>query len=143
MKNAICSTIGCVGSVIAGAFGGMDSAIITLLLFMAIDYISGLLLAGVFHKSKKSESGALESRAGWKGLIKKGMTLVFVIVANRLDMQIGTSYIRDGVCIAFIVNELLSIIENAGLMGIPIPAIITNAIDVLKERSDSSENNQD
>lgn len=141
MKNAICSAAGAVGSVIAGAFGGLDSAVVTLLIFMAIDYISGLVVAGVFHQSKKTESGALESRAGWKGLIKKGMTLLFIVIANRLDMQIGTTYIRDGVCIAFIANELLSIIENAGLMGIPIPAVITNAIDVLKKGGEKNENN--
>ena len=101
---------------------------------MLIDFISGLIVAGIFHKSKKSESGALESRAGWKGLIKKGMTLLIVVVANRLDIQLGTTYIRDAVCIAFICNEVISIIENAGLMGLPIPAVITNAIELLKNK---------
>ena len=65
------------------------------------------------------------------------MTLLIVVIANRLDMQLGTSYIRDSVCIAFIVNECLSIIENAGLMGCPIPAPIKNAIEVLKNKDNS------
>ena len=134
MKAWIMSALGVIGSFIAGAFGGWDASIITLLICMGIDYISGLVVAGIFHKSKKSENGALESRAGWKGIFKKGMTLLIVIVANRLDMQIGVTYIRDAVCIAFITNEVLSIVENAGLMGIPIPSVITKAIEVLKSK---------
>lgn len=84
MKEGICTGIGVVGSLIASAFGGWDAALITLILFMAIDYISGLLVAGVFHNSKKTETGTLESRAGWKGLCRKGMTLLFVLIAYRL-----------------------------------------------------------
>lgn len=132
MKNTFIVTFGVVGSVLSAAVGGFDSTIVTLLLFMLIDYCSGMVVAGVFHASKKTESGTLESRAGWKGLCKKCMTLVFIIIGQRLDIEMGTTYIRDGVCIAFISNELLSIIENAGLMGVPIPQIIVNAIDVLK-----------
>ena len=52
------------------------------------------------------------------------MTLLFVLVAYRLDLAIGVDYIRDAVIIGFIANELISIVENAGLMGIPLPAVI-------------------
>ena len=138
MKNAIICIGGTVGSAIAALFGGWDASIITLLIFMAIDYATGLIVAGVFHKSKKTESGALESRAGWKGLIKKCVTLLFIVIAVRLDLLIGSNYIRDGVCIAFILNEVLSIVENAGLMGIPIPMIITKAIDVLQSKTEDN-----
>ena len=131
MKNVILSVIGTVGSCIAAALGGWDSAIIALLSFMAIDYITGIVVALVFHKSNKSESGGLESRAGLKGLCKKCMVLLLVVVANLLDQQMGATYIRDGVCIAFMANELLSIVENASLMGLPIPKVITDALDVL------------
>lgn len=136
MKSFFCSIMGAVGSGLAFLFGGWDSAILTLLIFMAIDYLLGILLAAVFKKSKHSETGALQSRAGWKGLVKKGVTLLMVVVGNLLDVQLGTDYIRTGVCIAFITNELISIIENAALMGIPVPGIITNAIDLLKKGSD-------
>lgn len=136
MKSYVCGVIGAVGSGLAFLFGGWDSAILTLLIFMGIDYVLGFLLAAVFKKSKHSESGALESRAGWKGLVKKGVTLLMVVVANLLDMQLHTDYIRTGVCIAFMTNELISIIENAALMGVPVPGIITNAIDLLKKGSD-------
>ena len=135
-KTAICSIIGVIGGMIASAFGGWDAALTTLVLFMVIDYISGLTVAGVFHASRKTESGTLESRAGWKGLCRKGMTLLFVLIAYRLDLAIGVSYIRDTVIIGFIANELISIVENAGLMGIPLPSVITKAIDVLTKKGD-------
>ncbi|MFG6380085.1 MAG: phage holin family protein, partial [Lachnospiraceae bacterium] len=135
MKEGICFVTGAVGSFIASLFGGFDAAMVTLLIFMAVDYISGMIVAGVFKKSQKTKNGALESGAGWKGLCRKGMTLVIVLIAVRLDMIIGTNYIRDMVCIAFIANETISIIENAGLMGVPVPAVITKAIEVLKEKS--------
>ena len=139
MKELICTAAGVTGSFIAGIFGGWSHAMTTLLILMAIDYISGLAVAGVFKKSTKTDSGALESRAGWKGLCKKGMTMLFVLIAYRLDLEIGTNYIKDAVCIGFIANELISIVENAGLMGIPIPTTITKAIDVLKNKSEESE----
>lgn len=136
MKEGLCFVTGAVGSFIASLFGGFDAAMVTLLIFMAVDYISGMIVAGVFKKSQKTKNGALESGAGWKGLCRKGMTLVIVLIAVRLDMVIKTNYIRDMVCIAFIANETISIIENAGLMGVPVPAVITKAIEVLKEKSE-------
>lgn len=136
MKTGICAAIGSIGGLIAGFFGGWSAALTTLVIFMAIDYFSGLTVAGIFHKSNKTENGALESKAGWKGLCRKGMTFLIVLVACRLDIVIGTSYIKDAVCIAFIANETISIIENAGLMGVPIPKVITNAIDLLKQKGD-------
>lgn len=136
MREMICTIAGAVGGAIAWALGGWDASLVTLILFMAIDYISGLIVAGVFHKSKKTDSGALQSRAGWKGLCKKGMTLLFVLIANRLDIAIGSTYIRDAVIIGFITNELISIIENAGLMGIKLPTVITKAIDILTEKAE-------
>ena len=138
MKNTIfVSIVGSVGRLVASIFGGWTTALTTLLIFMAIDYVTGLITAGVFHKSQKTETGALESRAGFKGLCRKGMILLMVFVGHRLDMAVGGSYIRDAVCIAFIVNETISIIENAGLMGVPIPAVLTNAIDLLKKKGEN------
>ena len=137
MKEGICTGIGVVGGVIASLFGGWDAALITLVIFMGIDYITGLIVAGVFHNSGKSENGTLESLAGWKGLCRKGVTLLVVLVACRLDLVMGSNFIRDAVVIAFIANETISIIENAGLMGIPIPAVITKAIEVLKNKAES------
>ena len=134
MKNGICAAVGVVGGFVASLFGGWDAALTTLLLFMVIDFISGLVVAGVFHNSTKSETGTLQSFAGWKGLCRKCMTLLFVLIAYRLDLAIGVNYIRDTVIIGFIANELISIIENAGLMGLPLPEVITQAIDILKKK---------
>ena len=136
MKNGIMIGIGTVGSFVASFFGGWTASLTTLLIFMLIDYVTGLIVAGVFHNSKKTDSGALESRAGFKGLFRKGMILLLVLVGYRLDLAIGTSYIRDAICIAFIANETISIIENAGLMGIKIPAVLENAIDILKKKGE-------
>ena len=137
MKEGICFGVGVVGSAIASLFGGWDAALVTLLIFMGVDYLTGLIVAGVFHQSPKSDGGALESRAGWKGLCRKGVTLLIVLVGCRLDVVMGSNFIRDTVVIAFIANETLSIIENAGLMGLPIPAVITKAIEVLKKKAES------
>ena len=134
MKNWLCTLIGIVGSAIAALFGGFDKGMITLFCFMAIDYFTGLIVAGIFHRSGKSKNGALDSRAGWKGLAKKCMILVFVFIGYRLDILMESDYIRNAIIIAFICNELISIIENAGLMGVPIPKVIINAIDVLKKK---------
>ena len=138
MKNSQIASmiIGVLGAVVTTFFGGWTAGMTTLLLFMAIDYVAGLVVAGIFKQSKKSESGALESRAGWKGLSRKCMTLLFVMIAYRLDLLIGTEYIRDAVVIGFCANELISIVENAGLMGIPLPKVITRALDVLRDKAE-------
>lgn len=135
MKSTLLSAIGVIGAGVSYLVGGFDSTVTALLMFMAIDFVTGLIVGGVFHKSPKTETGTLESKAGWKGLCKKGVVLFFVFIGTQLDILLTTEYIRDGVCIAFIVNELLSIIENAGLMGVPIPKILANAIEILKSKS--------
>lgn len=137
MKEMILTVTGCLGAAIAAIFGGWSAGLTTLIIFMAVDYATGLIVAGVFHRSPKSDGGALESRAGWKGLVRKGVTLLIVLIACRLDVMLGVTYIRDAVVIAFIVNESLSILENAGLMGVPIPAAITKAIELLKDKSET------
>lgn len=136
IKTIAISTIGVIGGAIANLLGGFDMALQTLIIFMAIDYGTGLVVAGVFNKSGKSENGALESRAGWKGLCRKGMTLLIVLVSTQLDKLTGNTFIRDAVIIGYIANESLSIIENAGLMGLPVGKTLTNAIDILKQRAE-------
>ena len=129
--------IGVIGSTIAALFGGWDAALVTLVIFMGVDYLTGLVVAGVFHNSEKTENGALESRAGWKGLCRKGVTLLVVLVSCRLDLVIGSNFIRDAVVIAFIANETISIVENAGLMGVPIPGVVVRAIEILKKKAEA------
>ena len=142
MKNVIISAVGVVGSFLASCFGGWTESLTTLLIFMGIDFLTGFICAAVFHKSQKTETGALESKASFKGLCRKGVILLIVLVGHRIDLAIGASYVRDAVCIAFIVNETLSIVENAGLMAVPIPKVITNAIEILKKKgADKNEQN--
>ena len=131
-KNIICTATGLIGAAAAQLAGGWSGAITTLLILMALDYITGFAAAAVFHNSSKSESGRLESRAGWKGLTRKGMTLAIVLAAYRLDLLLGTAYIKDAVIIAFCANEMISLLENAGLMGVPIPDAVKDAIELLK-----------
>jgi toxin secretion/phage lysis holin len=139
MKTALCTAAGVLGGTIAAAFGGWNSSLTTLIIFMAIDYVTGLIVAGVFKKSGKSGTGGLESGAGWKGISKKGAALLVVLVAARLDITLGVDYCRTTAVIGYIANELISITENAGLMGVPIPAKIVKAIDVLKKQTEGEE----
>ena len=139
IKEILTAGVGALGGLMSWLYGGFGDAMLVLIVFIALDYMTGLIVAGVFHKSSKSETGALESKAGWKGLCRKGVSLLVVLVACRLDAIIGSSFVRDATVIAFICNETISIIENAGLMGVPIPEALTKAVDVLKQRAEKTE----
>lgn len=134
MKEKLCFVLGAVGAWIAGLFGGWNSAMTTLLIFMCVDYVTGLIVAAT-GKSLKSKSGGLSSKVGLIGLAKKFMLMLMLLVACRLDMLIGTNYIKDLACIAFIINETISITENVGLF-IDIPPIFYKAIDILKAKEE-------
>ena len=127
--------IGAIGGVFVTLFGDWNVALTVLCICMGIDYITGLVVAGVFHASPKSEGGGLDSNAGWKGLIRKVATLVIILVAHFVDLLIGTEYIRDAVVVAFTVNEILSILENCALMGVPIPQVLLRGIDILHQQA--------
>jgi len=136
IKTGALSIIGALGAVITTLFGGWDTGLATLVLFMTVDYVTGLIVAGVFQNSNKTENGALESKAGWKGLCRKGTTLLIVLVACRLDLMLGSNYIRDAVIIGFVFNESISILENVGLMGVDLPPVLVKAIDILKNKTE-------
>ena len=140
IKKAVFGIIGVVGSVIANALGGWDMFLQVLIGCMAVDFVSGLIVAGVFKKSNKTETGALASNASWRGLAKKGMTLLIIYVATLVDKAAGTNIIRNAVIIGYIANEALSILENAGLMGLWVPQILKDAIDVLRKKSEGGNN---
>ena len=139
MKIKIISALGIVGGAVSQILGGWESSLVTLLIFMGCDYITGLLVAGVFHSSRKTENGALESRAGLKGLIRKGAMLLMVLIAYRLDLLAGTTMIKDAVCIALCVNEGLSIIENVGLMGVKYPPVLVKALEMLQKEANTDD----
>lgn len=136
MKQALCTAAGMIGAGISWAFGGWDAALGALLICITVDYISGSLVALVFHKSAKTETGAYNSAYGLKGLCKKGLMLLFVLVAVQMDRVLGTAYVRDAVCIGFCTNEVLSIIENLGLAGVPMPQAVIKALELLQKKAD-------
>ena len=134
VKNIIIMIFGSIGSLLSFLLGGFDSVMIALLIFMVIDFLSGLILAIVFKKSKKTESGRLSSQAGILGLTKKIFILFLVAVSTQLDIILGTTFIRDGTVIGFISMEGISIIENASLAGLPIPKVIKNALEIISKK---------
>ncbi len=139
IKTAVCALIGSLGSLMVQLLGGWDRDMTTLVIFMAVDFLMGLVIASVFRNSPKSVNGAINSRSCFEGLCKKCVILMFVLVAHRLDVSLGANYIKTATIIGFIVNEAISVIENAGLMGIPLPKTLIKAIDVLKEGEDDEE----
>lgn len=141
MKNAVLAVLAVIGSTVAQALGGWDMALRVLIGFMILDYATGWLIAAVWHKSGKSETGALSSYAGFKGLIKKCMILALVWMAQLLDLATGSDFVRDTVCLFFIANEGLSILENTAIMGVPYPAFIKNMLDAMREAADKAEGN--
>lgn len=129
----------CVGTMVY-FIGGFDLFLEALLVCMMIDYLMGLTIAGLFQRSKKSDNGGLNSFIGWLGISKKITSLLFVVIGVELQKMTGIVGIREGIIIALVVNELISIIENAGLMGIPVPVQLTKMIDILKQKE--NENNE-
>ena len=132
MKDFFCTLCGTVGAALCWVFGGWDAALLALVICISVDYISGSIVALVFHNSSKTESGSYNSAYGLKGLCKKGLMLLFVVVAVQADRLLGSSYVRDAVCIGFCSNEILSIVENLGLAGIPMPQAVTKALEQLQ-----------
>ena len=141
IKNGVLAVLAAVGSVIAHALGGWDAAMKLLVAMMAVDYITGWLVAAVWHRSPKSVSGALNSNAGFKGLCKKGGILLIIWVATLLDSAIGAAYVRTAVILFFIGNEGLSLLENLGLMGVPFPKFLRAALEALQEQGDKGKTN--
>lgn len=139
MKTLILAVLASLGGMLVEALGGWDMTLKALLCFMAADYGTGLLLAGVFRRSPKTQAGALSSSAGFRGLLRKGCILLLVLMAVLLDQAAGTGCIRTAVCLFFMANEGLSVLENLGLMGVPYPAFLRNMLEALRQKSDQGD----
>lgn len=139
MKNAMLAGAAALGSTLINLLGGWDITLQVLIGAMAVDYITGIIVAGVFHRSGKTENGTLESRAGFKGLVRKCSILLLVFLAVLLDRLTGYGFVRTAVCLFFAANEGLSILENVGLMGMPYPAFLKNMLEALKKQGDKGE----
>ena len=143
IKNVILIMIATLGSILAEAFGGWDSFLKALVMFMAVDYITGMTVALVFHKSQKTKSGGASSQVGYKGIVKKVCMLLLVALAVRVDEISGTNYIRNATIFFFLGNEGLSIIENLALMGIKYPDFLKKALEALGKEISKNENGRE
>lgn len=138
VKNIVTACAATVGSAAINLLGGWDAALQVLVAAMGVDYITGVLVAGVFHCSAKTKTGALESQAGFKGLARKCTVLLMVFFAVLLDRATGYGFVRTAVCLFFTANEGLSILENVGLMGVPYPEFLRNMLEALRKQGDSA-----
>jgi toxin secretion/phage lysis holin len=124
---AIKSSFSLIGGLLGVLFGGLDGFLITLLVFMLLDYLSGVILA-IYQKK-------LSSKIGFKGILKKVMILILVAVGTMLDnfILLDGAFIRTLVIFFYIANEGISLLENAALLGLPIPEKLKEVLAQLKE----------
>lgn len=139
IKNGVLAAFAFIGSFVANALGGWDAAMQVLVALMVADYITGVLVAAVWHKSSKSSSGTLNSVAGFKGILKKCAILALVWIGVLLDNATGANYIRTAVVLFFIGNEGISLLENLGLMGVPYPEFLKKALEALHEKGNKGD----
>lgn len=136
IKNGILAGLAVFGSFAANALGGWDASLQVLIALMVADYLTGVLVAAVWQRSSKSATGALDSKAGFKGILKKCAILLLVWIGVLLDNATGVNYIRMAVVLFFVGNEGISLLENLGLMGVPFPAFLRRALEALRDQGD-------
>lgn len=119
---------GAIGGIIVSLLGGWDKIIMALLILMVLDYMTGLI-KGIYNKE-------LSSEIGFKGLLKKVLILVVVAVAVIAEQHLGIPAIREIVIMFFVVNEAISILENASQLGLPIPSKLKEVLLQLREKKE-------
>lgn len=136
VTKALAAAVGAV----AGLLGEWNVLLTILALFMVIDYLTGLIVAWR-GKSPKTETGGVSSRAGFDGLIRKAFIMVVVLVATLLDVAIGNAsrVFQTAATMYYIANEGISILENTALMGVKYPKFIAKALEAMREKNDSLE----
>lgn len=138
IKNTVLGIVAGLGSILAETFGGWDIFLKALIMFMATDYLTGMAVALVFHKSRKTKNGGASSEVGFKGIVKKLCIFLLIALAVRVDSITKTNYVRNAAIFFFIGNEGLSVIENIGLMGVRYPMFLKKALEALKEKSEET-----
>ena len=135
MWDKIVKTAAAVAGAIAGLFGEWSLMLTILVAVMAIDYISGMIVAAC-GRSRKTEAGGLSSKVGFIGLAKKGFIMLIVLLATLLDRAIGnTTMVFQSACVFYyIANEGLSILENAVLLGVPFPQRVQGALEEMRQK---------
>lgn len=143
MKNFAVGILSAMGGFLVNFVGGVDSVFKALVIFMAVDYITGLLVAFVFHKSKKTPGGGASSKEGFKGIVKKVCMILLVGLAHSLDKVMGYDYLRATTILFFLANEGLSILENIGLTGIKYPKFLKKALEVMRDNAEENPSTAD
>lgn len=123
--SVICGTI---GGFIVSLLGGWDKLIMALLILMVLDYITGII-KGIYNRE-------LSSEIGFKGLLKKVLILIVVAVAVIIEQHMGIPAVREIVIMFFAVNEGISILENASLMGLPLPPKLKETLLQLRDKEE-------
>ncbi|OXS62654.1 holin [Cohnella sp. CIP 111063] len=121
------------GAAVTFSFGIWNESLTFLLVLMAVDYITGVAAA-------LKEGSGLNSNIGFWGLFKKGLILLVMIITHRLDVLLGADLIMGGAVFFYIANELLSIIENYGRLGLPLPDRLKRIVQVLRDRAGEPKN---
>lgn len=126
-----------IGAALGAAFAGWTWTPMhtVLVIFMAVDYISGVIVAAL-GLSPKSDTGKLSSKAGFIGLAKKAFIIFFVLLGAALDSALGVTVIQSMIICMYIANEGLSIVENASLLGMPVPKVLKDALEVMRQKSE-------
>lgn len=132
---AIKSALAAVGGMIGYFIGGVDGLMITLIVFIIVDYISGVLVAISKHK--------LNSEVGFKGICKKVLIIALVGVANLIDIHVIRSgaVARTAVIFFYAANEGISIIENATKLGLPVPAKLKKILNDMRKEGEGNDDN--
>lgn len=145
MWKKVIEFLSAIGGAIASFFTTMPPLVYILIGVMSIDYVTGLI-CGAMGKSKKTETGYLASHEAWKGLLKKGVILLVVLLANLLDIAVSkgegitVEAVMGATCLWFIASEGLSILENVASMGVPVPKILIKMLEIMREKGDVPEN---
>jgi toxin secretion/phage lysis holin len=133
--DKIVKTLAAIGGAIAGLFGGFDVMLQVLVGAMIVDYITGWIVA-ILGNSIKTASGHLDSNIAWKGLLKKGLALLVVLLGAMLDRAVGQQVFRNMVVWFYIANEGLSILENLALAGVPFPSSVKKMLEQMRDKND-------
>ena len=148
MWKKVTEVLAAIGGAIASFFVNMPPLVWILIGVMSIDYVTGLI-CGAMGKSKKTETGYLASHEAWKGLLKKGVILLVVLLASLLDMAVSKGngiqfeVTLGATCLWFIASEGLSILENVASMGVPVPKILLKVLEIMREKGEGPDTNKE
>lgn len=144
MKEKIVQTLAAIAGAVVSFFSGIPPIMWVLIAVMSLDYVTGLI-CGAMGKSPKTKNGGLSSETAFLGLMKKVLILCVVLLASLLDYAVSTgagvqfAAVAGATCLWFIASEGVSIIENAAEIGVPIPTVLTRALEIMQNKQDDTD----